>query len=222
MIVRAEPATPLDLQIRVNRNNQVTFRFFDEDGNDYDIDGDEWEFHVKRQPNGRNLIRKENGELTISGNEIVVELDEVDTDLNPNTYYYELYNVSEVSTYINGSVYAVDGKFTGTVTEATVTIYSENVVNVTVTIGGSGESGGSAADGTVVIASNFDLSGGTIPTTGGKGSGGAIEKGNLFPVTVGGTITGWASETAYIPAGAWMIAKVDTPGQTESNWLVKY
>lgn len=76
--------------------------------------------------------------------------------------------------------------------------------------------------GTVVIASNFDLSGGAIPTIGGTGSGGAILKGNLFHVTTGGSITGWSPDTAFVPAGAIMIAKVDSPGQTESNWITQY
>jgi hypothetical protein len=65
----------------------------------------------------------------------------------------------------------------------------------------------------VVDCGNWDASGGTYPTTGGTGTSGAIKKGNLFFVSVAGTIGGIA-----VNIGDSIRALVDTPGQTAANW----
>jgi len=73
------------------------------------------------------------------------------------------------------------------------------------------------ADGLVVGALNYrgayDASGGTYPTTGGTGSGGAVMKGNMWIISVAGTLGGES-----IQVGDSIIANIDTPGQTASNW----
>jgi hypothetical protein len=62
---------------------------------------------------------------------------------------------------------------------------------------------------------NYDASGNVFPSTGGSGSGGAILKGDLWTVSVAGTLGG----NAVIP-GDLVRALVDAPGQTSSNWAV--
>lgn len=68
----------------------------------------------------------------------------------------------------------------------------------------------------VVFCGEVDLSSNAFPTTGGTGAFGGIKKGNVFRVTVPGTISG-----TVIPVNAEIMAKVDVPGQTVSNWWIR-
>lgn len=60
---------------------------------------------------------------------------------------------------------------------------------------------------------NYDASGNVFPSSGGSGSGGAIKKGDLFYISVAGTLGGQA-----VTNGDWIRALVDAPGQTAGNW----
>ena len=77
----------------------------------------------------------------------------------------------------------------------------------------------SYADGLVVglfdDRGNFDASVNTFPASGGSGSAGAILKGDLWTVSVAGTLGGVA-----VSIGDLVRAIVDTPGQTASNWAI--
>jgi len=75
------------------------------------------------------------------------------------------------------------------------------------------------ADGLVVGLLNdrgsYDASTNLYPSTGGSGAGGAIMKGNLWSISVAGTLGGVA-----VGIGDWIRALTDSPGQTSSNWGV--
>lgn len=60
---------------------------------------------------------------------------------------------------------------------------------------------------------NYDASSNTFPTTGGSGGAGAILKGNIFFVSVSGTLGGTPVDVGYS-----FRALVDSPGQTAANW----
>jgi hypothetical protein len=62
---------------------------------------------------------------------------------------------------------------------------------------------------------SYDASGNVWPSTGGSGTAGAILKGDLWTVSVAGTLGGNA-----VGVGDWFRALVDSPGQTASNWGV--
>lgn len=62
---------------------------------------------------------------------------------------------------------------------------------------------------------NYDASVNTFPATGGSGTAGAVLKGDLWLVSVTGTLGGVA-----VGIGDSVRALVDTPGQTASNWSV--
>lgn len=62
---------------------------------------------------------------------------------------------------------------------------------------------------------NYDASVNTFPASGGSGSAGAILKGDIWTISVAGTLGG----TAVI-AGQTVRAKQDTPGQTAGNWAI--
>ena len=59
----------------------------------------------------------------------------------------------------------------------------------------------------------YDASGNTYPTTGGSGPAGAVMKGDMWVISVAGTLGGEA-----VQIGDSIIANVDTPAQTASNW----
>lgn len=63
---------------------------------------------------------------------------------------------------------------------------------------------------------NYDASGNVFPSTGGSGGGGAIVKGNIWTISVAGTLGG----TAVNP-GDDVRALVDAPGQTAGNWGIR-
>lgn len=73
------------------------------------------------------------------------------------------------------------------------------------------------ADGLVVglfdDRGNYDASGNTFPTTGGSGTAGAVLKGDVWRISVAGTLGGNA-----VDVGDTIRALVDTPGQTAGNW----
>lgn len=62
----------------------------------------------------------------------------------------------------------------------------------------------------------YDASGGTFPSSGGSGAGGAIKKGDIWTVSVAGTLPG---SQAVVP-GDTVRAMVDTPGTTVANWTI--
>lgn len=62
---------------------------------------------------------------------------------------------------------------------------------------------------------NYDASGNVFPSSGGSGSAGAILKGDLWLISVAGTLGGTA-----VNVGDQVRALVDTPGQTSSNWAI--
>jgi hypothetical protein len=59
----------------------------------------------------------------------------------------------------------------------------------------------------------FDASGNAYPSTGGSGTASAILKGDIWVISVAGTLGGTA-----IQVGDWIIANTDTPGSTSANW----
>lgn len=63
---------------------------------------------------------------------------------------------------------------------------------------------------------NYNASGNTFPASGGSGSAGAILKGDLWTISVAGTLGGHP-----VTAGDLVRALVDTPGQTDANWAIQ-
>lgn len=62
---------------------------------------------------------------------------------------------------------------------------------------------------------NYDASGNVFPSSGGSGTAGAILKGDLWTISVAGTLGGHV-----VTAGDVVRALADTPGQTDSNWAI--
>ncbi len=62
---------------------------------------------------------------------------------------------------------------------------------------------------------SYDASGNTFPASGGSGAAGAIMKGDLWYISVGGTLGG-----VTVAIGDSVRAIADTPGQTAGNWSI--
>lgn len=62
---------------------------------------------------------------------------------------------------------------------------------------------------------NYDASGNVFPSTGGSGTGGALKKGDLWTISIAGTLGGIA-----VSVGDVIRALSDAPGQTASNWNI--
>ncbi len=62
---------------------------------------------------------------------------------------------------------------------------------------------------------NFDASGNTFPAAGGSGAAGAIAKGDIWTVSVAGTL----DETDVLP-GDTVRALINAPGSTPANWAI--
>lgn len=62
---------------------------------------------------------------------------------------------------------------------------------------------------------NFDASGNVFPSSGGSGTAGAILKGDLWLISVAGTLGG-----VSVAVGDQVRALADTPGQTAGNWAI--
>ena len=72
----------------------------------------------------------------------------------------------------------------------------------------------SAIPSSVSIRGSYNASGNAFPSSGGSGSVGAIKKGDLWTISVAGTLGGTA-----IKIGDTILALSDSPGQTAGNWL---
>lgn len=62
---------------------------------------------------------------------------------------------------------------------------------------------------------NYDASGNVFPSSGGSGAAGAILKGDLWTISVAGTLDGHP-----VTVGDVVRALADTPGQTDANWAI--
>jgi hypothetical protein len=130
------------------------------------------------------------------------------------TYFDTLYNSSLGYTPEN-----VSNKSTSTSLGTSDTLYpTQNAVKVYADARETAAN--SYADGLVVglwdDRGSFDASGGSYPSTGGSGTSGAIKKGDIWTVSVAGTLpTGQVVEVGDV-----VRALVDTPGQTQANWSI--
>lgn len=72
-----------------------------------------------------------------------------------------------------------------------------------------------AAAGGFSFRGTYDASGGAYPSTGGSGALGVIQRGDVWTISVGGTLPG---SVVVLPNDS-LLATVNTPGQTPANWI---
>jgi hypothetical protein len=140
------------------------------------------------------------------------------------TTFAAVYDVGFVDVYLNGAKLVVNTDFTAT-----------SGTNIVLAIGATaGDSVDIVAYGTFNVANtytvaqidnlvvgliddrgSYNASVNTFPTTGGSGNAGAVLKGDLWYVSVAGTLAGTA-----VAIGDSFRALTDTPGQTAANWSI--
>jgi len=204
---------------RVNEPSvPVVISFFNTDGTGHNISS--YDFKLKVSSGSLQLFELSVGSgLTVQGddsNQLRVELTEAIASQRLGVYFARLYN--DDGTWLSGSFeFYEEARDSSTPTE-TITI-TENGTPVTVTITGGGAE---VAAGTFVFCGFWDLSGNTVPTTGGTGAGGAIEAGNFFRVAVSSTSL-YGPDGSLIVKGYAALALVDTPGTDltdETKWII--
>lgn len=106
----------------------------------------------------------------------------------------------------------------GVVSQSTLDAYA---LTVTAAIASSQSAAMAYADGLVVglwdDRGTFSAAGGAYPSSGGSGSAGAVLKGDIWTISVAGTLpTGQVVE-----AGDTVRALTNSPGQTQANWAIQ-
>ena len=106
-----------------------------------------------------------------------------------------------------GTLATQSGTFSGT---SSGTNTGDNAVNTT-----SNAYADSLVVGLLDDRGNYNASGNVFPSSGGSGTAGAILKGDLWTISVAGTLGGVAVTTGDV-----LRALADTPGQTAGNWVI--
>ena len=108
-IISLDPAREVPMQARINRRNDFTLEFVDNDSVDYDISGFTWEFFVKENPGARTKMIS----LTLgNGLSIPIYSDNVlngtisvaQSQIEEGQYYYELVRTDLPATWLNGII----------------------------------------------------------------------------------------------------------------------
>lgn len=139
-------------------------------------------------------------------------LTDTQLDISPDAYFWIVRTTAPTDNFWFNGQFVVNGLLWDGATTSTaslvVSLGTQNV-NLAVTLGGA------SAVGTVIYCGTYDASINLFPSTGGTLAGGIPAKANQFLLSVGGILGG-----VFVPAGVMIMAKVDTPGQTASNWIL--
>jgi hypothetical protein len=125
----------LDLFFRSARTGSKVFTFKAGDS-PYPLDGYEFEVDIKRKKTGEPVLKltTEKG-LIVDDNTITIEVDEEQTDLPGDFYYWELYEATGKKTWIWGYAFFTTGFPSGTTSETpdvTVNMYPD-IVTISIT-----------------------------------------------------------------------------------------
>lgn len=207
-----DPARKVPLYMRVNRDgNPVTITVAYSNGSDYPVSSEEWEVNIKAKKNStENTIQLLSGAgLVVGANYLKFEPTAEQTNVKEQEYYWELYNRTRKMTWLCGPAYLHRGEFDGVDQISSITVDTEGT-QLALTVNLS-----DPTPGTWINCGTYDASGDVFPSTGGTGTSGAIKAFNTFVLSVGGTLGG-----VFFNAGSILVALVDNPGQTYTNWRI--
>lgn len=146
---------------------------------------------------------------------LTFSLTDTQLDISPDAYFWIVRTTVPTDNFWFNGQFVVNGLLWDGATTSTaslvVSLGTQNV-NLAVTLGGS------SAVGTLVYCGNCDLSTNLFPSTAGTGLAGVIMKGNWFRNLFNST-TLLGADGGIIPKGAMIMAAIDNPGQTSSNWI---
>jgi len=119
-VTRWDKAQLVTIQLRKNRRASGGFIFRDKNGDPIDMIAEysaKFEFFLRESKSAKKdvlrLSTEEVGELEWedSNSKLIVPLTPELTQLKESTYYYELLNIEEDQTWINGDAIIVEGKW---------------------------------------------------------------------------------------------------------------
>lgn len=134
----------------------------------------------------------------------------IEMELTRNSDDYKRNYVSAIARFHNGRFDGVADSSDGT-----ITVNDDNGEVVIIEVTDSGGGGGQE-----FWRGAHDCSGNAFPSTGGSGSGGAIESGNQWYVSVAGELVDQYGDTVAVGVGALLIALTDAPGQDGTKWRI--
>jgi hypothetical protein len=214
--VSLDQSSNLKLIYRKGEGRPMTFRIR-EDGAAYDIGAFEFVFEVFEIDGTTPVFSLTEG----SGNGIdnggvtgllVVDPSDEDVDIAAKSYHWVLrITTPNNETWFNGLFVVNAAPLRATYNDSATVELDLGDVTVDVALSISG----TALPGTLRLMDEFDASVDTFPTTGGSGTDGAIQKGNMFNITVAGSPAG-----ELLPVGTLLLALTDAPGQTATNWRI--
>lgn len=125
-----DPARRLDIYLRIRRENDKTFRFYNRDGTDYDLTDKEFELLIKTNSGEiNNVIRLTDGSgLTKVSNSLTAQITSVQARINEGQYYWELYRPDLEKTWLSGYAYFTNRPYDGVDNDQTDITISETVL----------------------------------------------------------------------------------------------
>jgi len=127
-----DPSRRLDLYFRINRNGDLTIPVYGSDGLAFSLVYDDFSVSIKRNAGDRlDIITLTVGHgITLSGNEIQIDLTADQTQITEGEYYWELLNVDENETWLCGKALFHNGVFDSQNDDISVSLVSHEVVNI--------------------------------------------------------------------------------------------
>lgn len=204
---------------RLGFNNQFTITFL-EGGEPFDITDYTFVLNIRKIGSTANVLQiTESTGLTNGGEDgtLAVRLSATNTNLlKPKSYYYEInYTIDTLSYGLLHGTLTLTNQYNTENTNDDITI-SVNLAGtnliMNLTIAGSG---GGSAEGTLIFMEAFDASDDLFPEIGGTGSLGVVMRGNVFPLSQGGTLDG-----EFVPSKSLLVALEDEPEQDATKWRI--
>lgn len=201
----------VDIKFQIGSVRSITFAF-----TNVDISTWTFEFYLKASIGDRlktlSLTLGAGLSIPIYSESILASFTAVNTSIEEGEYYWELRRADANIPLLSGNAYFNYDSQQGTenVNGVVNTIaYTNTTIEVTIM------NGFGSVVGMVIFCGVYDASTNLFPSTGGTLASGIPAKANQFLLSVGGILGG-----VFVPAGVMIMAKVDTPGQTASNWIL--
>lgn len=154
--VTFDPSRRLDIYFRQARAGEKILTFVDDVADPFDITAIDFELLIKDAFGNTVVTYTEGNGLTIGGaddNELTITFDEDSTDIPTAEYYWQLNNMTDVTTWLNGKAFCHTGIFDGVTETDTITVSVEGD-SITITI----ESGGGGSGDVVTVVAGANIS----------------------------------------------------------------
>lgn len=134
--VSLDPSRRLDLNFRCNRNGDIAFTVLDSAGAAFSLVYEDFQFIVKSYPGDRtNQINLTVGSgITLSGNQILIEVTATQANLAAAQYYWELLQVDDNETWLSGNATFHQGPFDAANDDISIELTEREVVNLYITL----------------------------------------------------------------------------------------